>query len=139
MAVSASTSTAPMNSAACPISMSRAKAARRTPTQDGAPGAVSAAEWLTRYVPRCSDHGSGQRPDILLQQRPGLVARLLLHLIVEPGLFQHFLERLRIGRVEDHALAGEVLPLVRRHLLPVLALDKRRGVEMLGRKVLQVV
>src|SRR5580692_10654745 len=127
MQVSASTNIAPISSAARPISISRPKAARRTPLHDMPISAASAAWWLTRSFSRCS----GQRSDVFFKQRPCLVARFLLHLAIKPGLFQHVLKRLGVWRVEGHALAGQVLRLIRGHLLPVLALGERGGVEVL--------
>src|SRR5476651_2744688 len=135
MQVSASTSTAPTSSARWPITTSRTMAARRTPPQESPIVAVSAAGGFTRFVSR----RSGERPDVFLQQRPGLVAGLLLHVTVEPGLLQRLPEGLYVGRIEDHALAGQVLGLVGGHVLPVAALGHRRGVEVLARQILQIV
>src|SRR5579885_942729 len=123
MQVSASTSTAPTNSATRPIRLSVAKAARRRPDhEDVMPiPAASAAWWLTRASPRGQPVAAGscrQRPDVFFEQRPGFLAGLGFHLAVEAGFLQHFLERLHVGIIEGHALAGQVLDLVGGHLLP---------------------
>src|SRR5215469_665993 len=121
MQVSTSTRTAPMNSALRPISRSRPNAARRTPAQFMAASAASAICWVTR----CLSPASGQRPGVFFEQRPGLVAHLLLAVGIEPGLLQRLLEGFGVRLVEDETGLGHLVGLGLVHFLPIGALGER--------------
>src|SRR5947209_5341558 len=98
-------------------------------------GPASASEIATAAG---SDKASAQRADLLLENRPGLVAVFALPLCVKTGAAQGGAEFLRIGLVEGHALLGQLALQAVVELAYVLALLHRRLVEVILDDLLQV-
>src|SRR5580704_4241162 len=115
MQVSTSTSAAPINSAPTPIIRSAAKAARRTPPRAAPAGAPAIGLETSLLMPS----GSRQWADVVLQQRPDLVAHLFLHVGIEPGFAQRLPERLGVGRIEGQPAGFQLVHLGLVHHLPV--------------------
>src|SRR5882724_8200558 len=82
---------------------------------------------------------SGQLAGIFFEQRPGLVAELLLPFSIEARFRQHVAERRNLRFVENHPLADQFGPRVRIELLNVCALCNGRRIDVLRKDLAQVI